>query len=81
MFNKLKSLVELLNLTNPKSYTQCRDNRKILQDIKNEAQELRFTITKNFKDSNVKEVEETKEEIIEEPKLVQDTDEDFFAGK
>jgi|GEM_PF-4173944 len=49
MFEKITNLVESLSLENVGSYTQCKKVRKVLQEIKKEAQELRGKIINEFK--------------------------------
>jgi len=51
MFEKITNLVESLSLENNGSYVQCKDARKVLQEIKKEAQELREKIINEFKSS------------------------------
>lgn len=51
MFDKLKNLVNQLEINDITKYNQVKNSRAILQQIKVEAQNLRNTITKEFKNS------------------------------
>lgn len=89
-YQKIKELVAKLETFEFQGYKDCRDDRKVLQEIKIEAQNLRkaiVTIAKNktfvAKKKEVA-IEETKpfiEEEIEEPVLEKDeeAEEDFLA--
>lgn len=97
MFNKLNELLSKLKLEDPSNYVQCKNARKILQDIKVESQKLRNKITSDFKDyksGKIKYVgeekiienekqdnEEIKEEIEEEPIRTIEEDDEEFFDK
>lgn len=100
MFEYLQELVSKLSIEDKASYVQSKKARRILQEIKIEAQKLRNKITEDFKsakgikhtvtkeeikDNNLEEVLEPGDEIeipteedVEEPKLVDENDDDFF---
>lgn len=80
MFNKIKNLAESLSLEKVGSYTQVKNARKTLQEIKIESQKLRNLVMEEFKKAPKKTKQakpEKQVKEIEEPVLVDD--EDYFA--
>lgn len=57
MFEALNDLMDQLLKIEPNfaKYKNAKEARKFLQSIKQEAQRLRFEISKGFKESNIKE--------------------------
>lgn len=51
MFSTIKSLVESLTEVEVSKYTQVKNARKVLQEIKKEAQKLRNELTEQHKNS------------------------------
>ncbi len=87
MFDKLNNLVNNLNITSFSNYKQVKEARKVLQEIKNEAQKLRNDLTENHKlvksgkepKITIKERIVVKDDIIEPVKINnQDIDDEFF---
>lgn len=81
MFSKLNDLVNSLFLSDKTSYKECKEARKVLQEIKKEAQLLRFNITEEFKKSKKEpkvKKEKVVEKVFEEPVLVDEDTEDFI---
>ena len=87
MFDKLNNLVNNLNITSFSNYKQVKEARKVLQEIKNEAQKLRNDLTENHKlvksgkepKITINERIVVKDDIIEPVKVNdQDVDDEFF---
>lgn len=82
MFSSINELVSKLSLEDSTNYNQCKKARKLLQEIKVEAQNLRNKITTNFNSSKkgkaVDKVVGVVENVVEEEKLVDENSDDFF---
>jgi len=76
MFNHIKELSEKLSLEDNSNYVQCKKARRILQEIKTEAQKLRNKITEDFKLN--KNNKNSKEKVSEK---LDETQEDDYQEK
>jgi len=70
MFDKIKNLVDDLNVRDLSNYNQVKNSRKTLQEIKKEAQLLRDNLTKSHKN-----IKEGKEPVLKIQENVEDEDE------